>query len=250
MIILLFAKQYSQANDNFYQDAARGWFWFEPKPKKNTTLPDHAQEEIAEHTSPTERLQQLRQQTEQKLHQAIIEPTTANIIAYIKAQQHVTRLSENFSQAWQLTLAHTPELDTRLERPVSSQALQLYYKQQNAAKKAKIKALANTYGLLYFFRGDCPYCQAMASTAQEFAANYNWSLTPVQIGEMPLKEFPQAKQDNGIASGLNITHVPALIAVNPVSNKIIPLAYGYVSISEIEQQAYLLLSEVKNESDF
>jgi len=53
-------------------------------------------------------------------------------------------------------------------------------------------------------------------------------------------EFPDARRDNGIAERLGISHVPALIALHPKSGKFIPLAYGMVSISEIEERVELL----------
>ena len=55
-----------------------------------------------------------------------------------------------------------------------------------------------------------------------------------------LPEFPNAKQNNGIAERLQITHVPALIALHPKTGQFIPLAYGLVSEREIEQRVELL----------
>ena len=55
-----------------------------------------------------------------------------------------------------------------------------------------------------------------------------------------LAEFPHAKRDNGMVARLQISHVPALIAYHPRSGEMIPLAYGLVSESEIEERVDLL----------
>lgn len=55
-----------------------------------------------------------------------------------------------------------------------------------------------------------------------------------------LPEFPHVRRDNGIATRLQVGHVPALIAVHPNSGQTIPLAYGFVSESEIENRVELL----------
>ena len=75
---------------------------------------------------------------------------------------------------------------------------------------------------------------------KSFAKTYGWSLLPVSLDGGTLPEFPHAKKDNGIAESLGVSHVPALIALHPKSGKFIPLAYGMVSISEIEERVELL----------
>ncbi len=55
-----------------------------------------------------------------------------------------------------------------------------------------------------------------------------------------LSEFPNAKQNNGIAERLQIAHVPALIALHPKSGQLLPLAYGLTSESEIENRVEML----------
>ena len=57
---------------------------------------------------------------------------------------------------------------------------------------------------------------------------------------LSFSSFPKAKRDNGISHKLNIQHVPALIAISPETQEILPLAYGMVSQSEIEERVELL----------
>jgi conjugal transfer pilus assembly protein TraF len=73
-----------------------------------------------------------------------------------------------------------------------------------------------------------------------FSQKYGWSVLAVSLDGGTLSEFPEARRDNGIATRLQISHVPALIALHPRTGQFIPLAYGLVSESEIEERAELL----------
>ena len=101
-------------------------------------------------------------------------------------------------------------------------------------------SLAQEYGLFFFFRKNCPYCHQFAPVVKRFSEKYGWSVLGISLDGGTLSEFPMAKQNNGIAERLQITHGPALIALHPKTGQLIPLAYGMISESEIEQRAELL----------
>lgn len=227
LIILLITGQ-GFCDQPFYKTHARGWHWYEQKQKD---------EEIA---SPTEQVESLRQDTESKLHKALLYPTTENVSAYIKAQEKVANKSEAFSNVWQKVIYTNPELDRTLQHPVSNNALHIARAEDLTQKRQKIRSLSKEYGLMYFFRGDCKYCQGFSSVVQNFAKFYNWTVMPIQIGGIASAEFPNAKKNNGIAENLGISKVPALIAVHPKTRKIVPLAFGYISESEIEDRVNVL----------
>ena len=63
----------------------------------------------------------------------------------------------------------------------------------------------------------------------------------INLDGIGVPEFPDAKPDNGIADNLKIEAVPALVAVNPKDNSIVPLANGYLSESGIEDRVDFLI---------
>jgi conjugal transfer pilus assembly protein TraF len=75
---------------------------------------------------------------------------------------------------------------------------------------------------------------------KRFAQKYGWSVLPISLDGGTLPEFPNARRDNGMAARLQITHVPALIALHSKTGKLLPLAYGMVSESEIERRIEML----------
>lgn len=190
--------------------------------------------------TPTQQIESQRKDLETKLHAAIVTPNRETLTAYLLAQRALMNKSEKFSSEWKRVVMTMPSLDETLTHPVDQNARAVYYDKQSKALEAHIKALAQEYGLFFFFKGNCPYCHRFAPTVQRFSQKYGWSVLGISLDGGKVAEFPQARQDNGIASRLQIIHVPALIAIHPQKGDIIPLAYGMISESEIEARIELL----------
>ena len=229
-------KTSGQASSLFFEGHAEGWHWYESQESEIRKQGSGKKQE----KSPTEVIEEQRKEIEQKLHAAIVEPTRENLVAYILAQRALMDQSQRFSESWKKVVMTSPSLDETLIHPVDQNARPIYYLEKSKDLQDKIKKLASEYGLFFFFRKNCPYCHGFAPIVKSFAKTYGWSLLPVSLDGGTLPEFPHAKKDNGIAESLGVSHVPALIALHPKSGKFIPLAYGMVSISEIEERVELL----------
>ncbi len=226
------------ADAAFFERHAEGWHWYQDPVK--ALNPEKPNQEGSPSPSPTERIEKQRKVLEKKLHAAIVEPTRENVMAYIVAQRALMNQSQRFSESWQRVVMTTPSLDETLIHPVDQNARSLYYAQQQKDLSERIQTLAQEYGLFFFFRKNCPYCYRFAPIVKRFAQKYGWSILAVSLDGGTLPEFPRTRRDNGIAARLGVTHVPALIALHPSSGKLIPLAYGMVSESEIERRIELL----------
>ena len=229
-------------NESFYKSHARGWHWYERKISDEEDNKTNTNEnKVVTTYNPTQEVENIRKEAESKLHNAMIRPTEKNVIEYIKAQEKIADRSEEFSKVWQKAIYKNPELDRTLKHPVSYNALHISKEETSKDKRQKISELSKEYGLMYFFRGDCKYCQGFSSVVKRFASKYEWDLMPVQIGEVPIEGFENAKKDNGVSARLGIKNVPALIAVHPKSGDMIPLAFGYIGDSEIEERVDALV---------
>lgn len=236
-------------NPSFFERKSEGWHWYQDPPcedkaeTKNwpplTTL------------SPTEQIKQQRKSLETKLHTAIVAPSRENLIAYIVAQKALMDQSQRFAEMWKQVVMTTPSLDETLVHPVDQNARHVYYSAEQEKSKQRIMRLAGEYGLFFFFRKNCEYCHHFAPIVKRFSQKYGWAVLSVSLDGGTLPEFPKAKKNNGIAERLNITHVPALIALHPNTGQLIPLAYGLTSESEIEQRVKLLtrLSDSRGRGD-
>jgi conjugal transfer pilus assembly protein TraF len=226
----------SNSSNSFYRKRNEGWHWYENKKKVKPN-----KDEIATTQTPTEQIQQLKEELDQRLHQAIITPTEQNIISYITLQKQIMDQSERFSENWQKVLYYHPDLDERTIFPVSNNARHIYLAEERKAKQEAIRGLAKEYGLFFFFRSNCPYCHSMSTLIKDFSQKYHWNVLAVSLDGKALPEFPNAKQDNGIGANLKVTAVPALFAVHPITKAIIPLAQGMISETEIEDRVLLLM---------
>ncbi len=229
-------KKKSCESSGFFERHAEGWHWYDTLRVESLRGSDQKEKKV----TPTEKIETQRKELEQKLHAAIVEPNRENIISYILAQRTLMDQSQRFSESWKKVVMTTPSLDETLMHPVDQNARHIYYREKSVDLKDRIKTLASEYGLFFFFRKECQYCHGFAPIVKSFAKAYGWSVLPVSLDGGNLPEFPNARRDNGIVERLQITHVPALIAIHPKSGKIIPLAYGMVSISEIEERVELL----------
>lgn len=249
------AQLKSKTSSAFFERHAEGWHWYqalseslsdnkveEVKPKRDAESPPQ---------TPTEAIEAQRKALEAKLHAAIIDPTREKIIAYIIAQKALMDQSQRFSDSWKRVVMTIPSLDETLIHPVDQNARHVYYQERNQEITKRIKALAQEYGLFFFFKGECPYCHHFAPIVKHFAKKHGWSVLGISMDGGPLRstlpEFPDAKRDNGIAARLQVLHVPALIAFHSRSGQMIPLAYGMVSESEIEERVELLTRTFRSE---
>lgn len=239
----------------FFERKAEGWHWYQEQESRSENkaetrlpkgvlpkgaLPKEKTEAPQKALSPTQSIEAQRKALEIKLHAAIVEPTQENLIAYITAQKALMDQSQKFSEMWKQVVMTTPSLDETLIHPVDQNARHIYYAEQQNKLKTRIMRLASEYGLFFFFRKNCSYCHQFAPIVKRFSQKHGWSVLGISLDGGTLLEFPNAKQNNGIAERLQIAHVPALIAIHPKSGQLIPLAYGLVSESEIEQRVEIL----------
>ncbi|MBS0272292.1 MAG: type-F conjugative transfer system pilin assembly protein TraF [Proteobacteria bacterium] len=230
----------SAASAAFFERHAEGWHWYQDSDQYPGFSDQKEMAPSFASRSPTEQIEKQRKELEQKLHAAIIEPTREKIIAYIVAQKALMDQSQRFSEMWKQVIMTTPSLDETLQYPVDQNARHIYYEEKHKQLSQSIKALAQEYGLFFFFRKNCSYCHHFAPIVKRFSQKYGWSVLAISIDGGKLQEFPEARQDNGIAERLQVLHVPALIAVHPKTGKLIPLAYGMTSESEIEKRVEVL----------
>jgi conjugal transfer pilus assembly protein TraF len=235
-----------QAGPPFFKRRAEGWHWYENFSKEKEPIrkrekkKGYVEKSSPSPQTPTKIIEEQRKALEQKLHAAIIEPSRKNITSYLIAQRALMDQSQKFAESWKEVVMNTPSLDETLTHPVDQNARHVYYQERQKTLTHRIKALAKEFGLFFFFKETCTYCHGLAPIVKRFSEKYGWAVLAISLDGAHLPEFPHAKRDNGTAERLSITHLPALVAVHPETQQIIPLAYGLISESEIEERIELL----------
>lgn len=117
---------------------AEGWAWYEDK--KQMEKEEIKPEQIP--LNPTEQIEQVRKNLEEKLSTAMLEPTSENIKSYMEEQQKWVERSSHFAQVWTQILLNYPHLDyTATHIPVSQYGLQLYKQNLQEEREKLITSL-------------------------------------------------------------------------------------------------------------
>lgn len=243
LLMGMLAINCAQANDDgimvYYHRHAEGWFWYhDPKPEEK---PDEAEIKAPAPADSLEVMAAFQKQIELAKARAILDPSDANMKAYLRLNRLAMSRAGEFAEAWQRAVWTTPALDTRLIHPVNDQAVQLFNDENLLLIDRFLFEIAQTHGLFFFFKGDCPFCHRFAPVLKAFAETYGFRVIPVSLDGGALLDFPRPRRNADIAERLRVDAVPAVFLVNPRDRSIHPVAFGYVSEAELKQRIYTLL---------
>ena len=246
------AARAQTAASPYWSDTWRGWHFYEdpepdtqdrpapsPKVASPTAKPKATRPpELAEF----ERLQKTLEETR---NIAIMRPTEANVRRYMELESRVVARASTFADVAQRVAWATPELDPTLQgRPVNAKALEVFEQQQMSQRTENIGTLGRDHVLFFFFRGDCPYCHAFAPTLGAFEARYGIKVVAISIDGGTMPGFPDARRDNGIATTLKVSQVPAVYLAQPFTGKITPIGFGVLSEAQLLERITIVSSQV------
>ncbi|WP_232540353.1 conjugal transfer protein TraF [Azohydromonas aeria] len=230
--------------DTFWADAWRGWHFYEdpapderpPAPPRNVSPPAAPASAPARPVELAE-LDRLRQALEDARGVAVMRPTEANVRRYMELEARVVARASAFADVARRVAWTTPGLDPTLQgRPVNARALEVFEERQAGERSRAIAALGRDHVLLFFFRGDCPYCHAFAPTLQAFQQRHGLRVEAVSLDGGAMPGFAQARRDNGTATALRVTQVPAVYLAQPFTGRIVPIGFGVMSESQLVER--------------
>ncbi|AEF88711.1 TraF-like protein [Delftia sp. Cs1-4] len=233
----------------YWTDGWRGWHFYEDPPAEERqaaprpapALP--ARPQAAPRPPELVEFERLQKTLEELRNIAIMRPTERNVRRYMELEMQVVNRASYFADVAQRVAWATPELDPTLQgRPVNAQALEVFEQQQRSDRSASVATLGRDHVLIFFFRSDCPYCHAFAPTLQAFEARHGIQVVPVSVDGGPMPGFPRARRDNGIATALQVTQVPAVFLARPATGKITPIGSGVLSESQLLERIAIVSS--------
>lgn len=219
-----------------------GWFWYRDPTLRapKSALPPAGPKrppELARFEAMQKRLDELKRV-------AVMNPTDANLLAYMRYQRMVMNKSEVFADRWQRLVWTVPELDYGLTgRPTNSMAIGAFDEQREERQAQSVRTLSATHGLIFIFRSDCPYCHRFAPILKRFEQEYGMLVFPVSLDGGGLPEYPNPQLDNGIAARLNASTVPALYLTAPSKREIRPVGFGLMALSDLIERIAALAQD-------
>ena len=169
VVILFFAIQ--TVEGNFYQDKARGWFWYEdPEVDTDDEVNEKKQDSVPPQEKPTEpnytdQLQRYKKRLEDKKAKALMSPTYNHVKDYMTAQKDMSDRASLFSEQWQRVVLTTPALNPEIDNPTSHYISHVKKDEERKSRQTKLASMAKTYGLFLFVSNNCAYCKAFAPIA-------------------------------------------------------------------------------------
>lgn len=240
ILMLILATSYqAQANvGHFYQgkDRYRGFYWFEDK----TLLKEESKEAFYVPTPlEAEKSIEARRKTMDDARNQMIELAfrkdtppeilRAAIVKYKKLEQEMYDGAIRLSNSSDMANFTNPEIADQLELPTNVFANKIKRKVAEEEKIKTIREFAGKFDLVLFANDNCPYCTAFLPVASSFAEEYGFVLNTTGLNT------PQGK----IAVKLGITGVPTLVAISKDAKELFELARGFISFSELEDNAVL-----------
>jgi len=192
--------------------------------------------------SATERIVAMRKALEEARAEAILNPTTENVTAYLRLQQETLQRAAVFSDAFRRTVWATPELDYTLRRPVGALAKQVWSDERREARDAALARLGERYGLIYLGHAGCSGCKVFGPLLRAFAKRHGLDVLAVSLTGEALEGWPEAVADNGRAArlGLGNTPVPALVLFDTALRQVVPVGFGVMAEDEMAERIYAL----------
>ena len=226
------------ADSRWYRDGARGWFWYEDPPDAaEDPSPVALMPAVGVlPADPIAELEALQAEVERTKALAVLHPTETHIRQWMELNAAVQRRATLFADMMQRVVWSTPSLDQSLVRPHSPEGLKAWTAARTESRTAALRDIAQTYGLFFVFSSDCPYCIQIAPFLKRFARTYNFKLIPISIDGGTLPEFPDARYEPSIKARLGVDVTPAIFLVDPGAGHIQPIAYGVISLSELENR--------------
>ena len=190
----------------------------------------------------TERIEAMRRALEESRAAAILDPTPANVTAYLRLQQETLQRAAAFSDAFRRTVWATPELDYTLRRPVGALAKQVWSDERRQARDAALARLGDRYGLIYLGHAGCAGCKVFGPLLRAFAKRHGLDVLAVSLTGEALEGWPEAVADNGRAArlGLGNAPVPALVLFDTATKRVIPVGFGVMAEDQMAERIYAL----------
>lgn len=249
----------------FYERRGEGWFWYEDKAREAKEKKPEPVKVAPVAPAPTDdeldliKFTSFQKSLDDATKIATINPNDKNIVRVLSLMAETRRKAAVFTDAGMRVAALNPMVDDRYNgqnvrppNPAATAATAAWDTVSRQTQEANIRALAQTHGIFFFFKSDCPYCHAYAPLLKRFAMRHGLTVFPVSMDGGPLPDFPGAVPNNGIAGRivdqLGIPReqfvVPFTVLAKPTApQEIVPVGFGVMNDEELGERLDLFARE-------
>lgn len=235
--LLLVSSVVNAAEKNFWTEDVwvspdRGFLFYQEKvsPEEQKDLPEF------------ETVEELKAEAQRRLNVAVMDPSEANLKAYLAINTLMLEKSNRFAKRWQETLWANPAFDHTVVHPNANFAQVALKDEAKQNKEAAIKQLASQAGLVVLVQSGCSFCSMMSPVIERLSQESGFSILPISIKGDVTSEWPNAKPDNGIVkrlmtlSGSVPTVTPAVFLVSRDGQSAHLVASGALSLEDLKER--------------
>jgi conjugal transfer pilus assembly protein TraF len=207
-----------------------GWLWYQdPTPlveekKQEASKPSNTISQKPK--TAVEEMAANRKHYDEVMAKGILYPTIENVTNARRAHDAIIAQASQFQESW--TVSELLDQQTPVDM-TSPGALKLARQEEEKSLEEGLKKLSKTYGLIFVFKEDCPYCHEFAPLVKHFAQQYDFKIEGLSAGEGCF-EGMNCLKNKGAVDALNPEGAyPLLYLANPATNDLIPIAKGFIS---------------------
>lgn len=212
----------------------KGWYWYQnpskkTKNKKKKTVKNNS---VHYQTYTYKQLynmypDEFQAVLKRALKQAVQNPTVDNVKQYLLLQDIARRKSAEFTNVVTYVTQRTPSLSLTKDYPNATPGINTRRGQMYAENRKVLSDAAGKYGLLFFVKDKCPYCNREAAIVEYLESKYNWDVVTVNVDKKP-----------DVASVFKVKYTPELVLVDRKSGKWINAGNGVLAENQLENRLY------------
>jgi conjugal transfer pilus assembly protein TraF len=226
-------------SNSIWQNPQRGSVWYPPAkvPQPDEPPVPTTESSVAPRPAELDEFDRIQKRLSELRNIAIVNPSEANLKAYIAFQEEQMQRASVFADQWRRTLWSNPDLKYE-GRPVNVTGIASFDTNYGQQVRNSLSQLANTHGLYFFFRSDCPFCHSMAPTLKLLEQTHGIRVIAISLDGGTLPQFPNATTDKGQAQALGVRSVPSYFLASPRAGSVHPLGTGVLSLGTLEDRIY------------
>lgn len=230
-----------------------GWYKYKETPKKEKTpednktaaiVPDNTAKTtgLAKPSIPWEKVSTMPVKDFSKLFEdvqdyALTYRTLENFDTYARLRQVMFQRSAEFMNVGTLWGQLHPEATDEDWFPTSGFGQEAYQAQTAAIRSSYIRDNRENFGLLYFYRETCGFCQKQTPIIRYFEDMSGWKVKAVDADRIP-----------EAVARFNVKSVPMLVLVERETERWLPVASGLMTYEELEERLYRTIKYLNGES--
>lgn len=191
--------------------------------------------------------EKLKKEVDNSLSIAYMNPTNENLKRYFELSNELKTKAAVFADAGQRFMWQNPELDYLQRYPQTDIGKRTQLAQYDVqVNQTLAEMVAQGWGILFFFKSDCPYCDQQIPILTMLQQKYRFPITPVSVdGGLihGLENFESPLINRGQAQAFGISKTPSLLLANPQTGQTMLLSQGLQTFTELERRLYTITTK-------